>query len=200
MTNDPSAKEDPGYGESAPVLTLDEAKGLANGEPVAFRRRRRALAKNMPIDIAQLLSFLNACTSSQPRVGYMLGAKIPSDASKPGNPAPPGFTAVDCSGFVRAALRRSTNTKAINFPDGSVVQHDWVKAQGYEISDVDDGEATDGVIRIAFLAPSDSDHGVGHVVLIHGGSTMESHGGVGPDRRVWNTLSWRKQTEVFRLT
>jgi hypothetical protein len=154
----------------------------------------------MPIDVAKALAFLNACTTSHPRVTYGLDKKAPNDASQPGDPAPPGFVQLDCSGFVRAAIRRSTTPKLAAFPDGSVQQHDWVKAQGYPKAAVADGAAQDGKVRIAFLPPNASPEHIGHVVLIHDGQTLESHGHVGPDRRQWTSLPWRTSTEVFELT
>jgi hypothetical protein len=189
--NPPANPNDPGHGPLAPGLTVAAAKALANGVGAA--------AKVMPVDVNQVLAFLNACTGSQPRVGYGLGAKIANDTSQPGAPAPPGFVAVDCSGFVRAALRRSTTPKT-TIPDGSVVQHDWIRTQGFAPGAVADGDLLDGVLRIAFLSPSDSPEHVGHVVLLFDGRTIESHGGKGPDRRVWNTLPWRTKTQVYRLT
>jgi len=148
-------------------------------------------AKPMPMDIDKALAFLHACMSSQPRVTYHLKAKTPGDASQPGNPAPPGFITLDCSGFVRAAIRRSTTPKLTAFPDGSVQQHDWVRAQGYPKTTVADGATEDGKVRIAFLPPAAVASHIGHVVLLFDGKTLESHGGVGPDRRVWNALPWR---------
>ena len=154
----------------------------------------------MPIDIAKALTFLHACTTSQPRVSYGLDAKAPNDASQPGAPAPPGFVKLDCSGFVRAVIRRSTTPKMTQFPDGSVQQHDWVRAQGYPKATVADGGSLDGKVRIAFLPPHATPDHIGHVVLLHEGQTLESHGGVGPDRRNWSALPWRTHTEVFELT
>ena len=148
----------------------------------------------MPIDTAKLLAFLTACTTSNPRVGYGLGKKIANDTDQPGR----DFTLVDCSGFVRAALRRSTAPR-IAFPDGSVVQHDWVRDHGYARQTVADGGLSDGHVRIAFLSPADSPSRIGHVVLILDGKTLESHGGVGPDSRAWTGQGWQAKARVYRL-
>lgn len=151
-------------------------------------------APELPINWASVQSLLQACVTSNPRVRYGLGAKIPSDASKPGT----GFTKVDCSGFVRAAIRRSTSPK-VAFPDGSVVQHDWVKAKGFARGTLADGALTDGKIRIAFLLPSDSPSRIGHVVLIRNGKTVESHSGVGPNSRPFDGTGWQRKAKVYLL-
>ena len=148
----------------------------------------------MPIDTVKALAFLNACMTSQPRVQYGLGAKIPNDTAQPGR----DFTKVDCSGFVRAAIRRSTAPK-VAFPDGSVVQHDWVRDQGYARQTLADGKLEDGHVRIAFLSPADSPSRIGHVVLILSGKTLESHGGVGPDSRPWTGAGWQAKARVYLL-
>lgn len=148
----------------------------------------------LQIDIAQAAAFLKACMTSNPRVGYGLGAKC-----RPG--AVPGrdFTRIDCSGFVREAMRRSTNLGS-RFPDGSVVQHDWVKANRFERVDRGQAALADGAVRIAFLSPSDSPQRIGHVVLLHGGKTLESHGGVGPDSRPWTGTGWQAKATVYLLS
>jgi hypothetical protein len=175
------------------------AASLANGTPPAGGHPPSARPA-FPFDIDAALAFLQACMASHPRVAYGLGAKAPSDVSKPGSPAPPGFVRIDCSGFVRAAVRRATHPPLGAFPDGSVVQHDWVKAHAFRRGAVDDGNLSDGKVRIAFLPPAAVASHIGHVVLLYDGKTLESHGGVGPDRRVWTGLPWRTKTEVFELT
>ncbi len=199
MKDDFSTQGDPGFGEPRTGLNLRDAKLSVNGRRSA-EYKAVILYTNSSIDIKNILTFVNACITSKPRVGYKMGAKVPDDNSQPGNPAPPGFLAVDCSGFVRAAIRRSTNPKMEAFPDGSVIQHEWIQAQGFRAGRVEDGEALDGILRIAFLPPSESKEGVGHVSFILDGQTIESHGGIGPDRRVWKGLAWRTKTTVFCLT
>src|SRR5262245_58063049 len=79
------------------------------------------------LDITEALSFLNSCMHSSPRVKYGLGAKISPHGAKPGT----DFTRVDCSGFVRETIWRAT-APHFNFPDGSVVQHEFIRDKGYE--------------------------------------------------------------------
>ena len=150
---------------------------------------------DLAVDIAAAQGFLNACMTSHPRVSYGLGAKVSPPGAEPGS----GFAKVDCSGFVREALRRAT-TLGGRFPDGSVVQHDWVRAHDFQKVGVADGAARDGAVRIAFLRPQDSPHGIGHVVLVNDGSTLESHGGVGPDARTWDQKGWQAKAFVYVLT
>lgn len=147
----------------------------------------------LAIDIAKAHDFLKACMTSHPRVHYGLGAK-----AKPGAVPGKDFTAIDCSGFVREAIRRSTNLGS-KFPDGSVVQHDWVKKRGFASVGVSTGSAKDGTVRIAFLSPSDSPSKIGHVVLLHQGMTLESHGGTGPDERAWTGKGWQAKAHVYVL-
>src|SRR5262249_40401750 len=85
------------------------------------------------------------------------------------------------------------------FPDGSVVQHDWIREHGFEKSSIADGKLNDDVVRIAFLRPQDTAHGIGHVVLISRAKTLESHGGVGPDSRAWTGGDWQAKAFVYVL-
>jgi hypothetical protein len=146
------------------------------------------------VDLHRARAFLDACRTSIPRVTYGLGKKVPFLGAVPGRE----FTQVDCSGFVREAIRLSTSPP-LPFPDGSVNQHDWVRAHGFEKSTVPAGLQNDGMVRIAFLRPQDVSSGIGHVVLIAGGKTLESHGGVGPDSRRWDGSSWQAKTYVYVL-
>src|SRR5262249_37324869 len=129
-----------------------------------------------------------------PRVTYGLGAKVPFLNAVPGR----DFDRVDCSGFVREALRLAT-TPTIAFPDGSVNQHDWIRAQGFAHSSIDAARQSDGFVRIAFLRPQDSPEHIGHVVLISAARTLESHGHVGPDSRPWDGSNWQAKTFVYVL-
>src|SRR5262249_3545212 len=122
----------------------------------------------LSLDLARAHAFLDACRNSVPRVTYGLGAKVPFLGAVPGR----DFTKVDCSGFVREAIRLSTSP-SLAFPDGSVVQHDWVRAHGFEKSTVAGGLENDGAVRIAFLRPQDSPSHIGHVVLVAAGKTLE---------------------------
>lgn len=122
-------------------------------------------------------------------VHYKLGAKIAPLAQMD------GIDAVDCSGFVRWLIYHATNKK-LTIPDGSFYQQEWCEEAGFKVST--DGGAKDGAIRIAFLPKIGNSER--HVALIHDGFTMESHGGVGPNRRAWGSQSWMRKTKVFVLT
>jgi len=61
------------------------------------------------------------------------------------------------------------------------------------------GMQRNGAVYIAFLSPNDTSSGIGHVVLIHNGRTLESHGGVGPDSRPWNRTGWQAKATVYLL-
>ncbi|CAO4147025.1 hypothetical protein LPLAFNJD_LOCUS2345 [Methylorubrum aminovorans] len=161
----------------------DAVEGLELGRPAA-----------VPIAIEKARAFLNACRTSVPRVTYGLGAK-----ARPGQVPGRDFTQIDCSGFVREAIRRSTDL-GNRFPDGSVVQHDWVRDRGFEKVDRSAGTARDGAVCIAFLEPRDSPKKIGHVVLLYDGSTLESHGGVGPNSRPWNLQGWQAKAHVYVLS
>jgi hypothetical protein len=199
IDDDPGA---PAPGEIAEVADLASARMLANlgWRDDDARAAARPLfadqaAPQLAIDIDRALAFLHDCQTSTPRVTYGLGAKVPFLGAVPGR----DFQRVDCSGFVREAIRRSTQPTAA-FPDGSVVQHEWVRSRGYEHGAVADGAKTDKSVRIAFLSPQASPQGIGHVVLIYQGKTLESHGGVGPDSRPWTGTGWQSKVDMFVLT
>lgn len=124
---------------------------------------------------------------------YRLGGKWPLDL----DPEEADGRRVDCSGFVRWLLYQSSpeNNRVI-IPDGSVVQHDWIKDKGFKKSTIAAGRRQDGFLRIAFLPPGG---GIGHVVLILDGRTLESAGGTGPDSRVWDGLGWQRRAFVYVL-
>jgi cell wall-associated NlpC family hydrolase len=161
----------------------------------SFAPERAGPSPVMPLAVAQAEAFLRACMTASPRVTYGLGAKVPFFRARPGI----DFTKVDCSGFVREAIREAT-TPMVRFPDGSVVQHDWVRSEGYRQTTIAAGRLVDGKTRIAFLSPHDTSSGIGHVVLIHNGKTFESHGGVGPDTRPWDGAGWQARSRVYELT
>jgi lysozyme family protein len=149
----------------------------------------------LPLDFSKAAAFLQACMNSTPRVTYGLGAKVPFFGAVPGR----DFRRVDCSGFVREAIRRATTPRAA-FPDGSVVQHDWVKQRNFKKSTPQSALLQDGAVRIAFLRPQDVSSGIGHVVLVHNGRTLESHGGRGPNARPWTNTGWQAKSFVYVLT
>ncbi|ESY35256.1 muramidase [Mesorhizobium sp. LNJC384A00] len=149
---------------------------------------------SIAFDIDKAFAFLQDCMTSNPRVHYGYGKKI-----KPGQVPGKDFQSVDCSGLVRELVRRSTSLGS-SFPDGSVVQHDWVRKKGFKKVDWEDGTSIDHIVRIAFLSPNDVSSGIGHVQLLYRDKTLESHGGVGPDSRTWSDLGYSKKMSVYRLT
>ena len=154
-----------------------------------------AAPAQLQIDIARVRKFLNDCITAHPRVTYGLGAKVPFHGAVPGV----DFKKIDCSGFVREAIRLATNPSA-PFPDGSVVQHDWVRNKKFQPVTIADGALDDNHVRIAFLRPQDAPSHIGHVVLLSAGRTIESHGGVGPDSRPWTGKGWQSKAFVYVLT
>lgn len=148
----------------------------------------------LTLDVAKANAFLQACMTSVPRVTYFLGKKVPFFGAVPGQ----DFTQVDCSGFVREAIRRATNPP-LAFPDGSVVQHDWVRDRGFTRSSVSDAGKDDGFVRIAFLRPQDSQKRIGHVALVSAGRTLESHSRVGPNSRPWSGGDWQAKAYIYIL-
>ncbi|GLR59349.1 hypothetical protein [Rhizobium indigoferae] len=170
---------------------IDGTGDLPPGERVDDLPEAFAIATT-DFSIAKAKAFLEACLNSNPRVTYGLGKKI-SPGQQPGSG---GFLQVDCSGFVRQTIRLATNLGG-TFPDGSVVQHEWVRKKGYAPDSVASGAASDNNIRIAFLSPSSTSSGIGHVVLLYRGMSFESHGGVGPDSRPWTGAGWQAKTKVY---
>lgn len=200
------ADEDPANSMEASATAdneLSSAIALTNyGEPgvneefdLSNEAAFAAVIPQLSLDITTARSFLNSCINSSPRVKYGLGAKISPHGAVPGT----GFTKVDCSGFVRETVWRTT-TPHFNFPDGSVVQHDWIRDKGYERGTRADAFFQDGKIRIVFLRPQDSQSHIGHVALVHNAKTIESHGGVGPNSRDWTNTGWQAKAFVYILT
>jgi len=153
-----------------------------------------ALAPTIELNVDVAHQFLQGCMTSNPRVQYGLGAKVSPHGATPGS----GFKRVDCSGFVRETIWRAT-TPHFNFPDGSVVQHDFIRDKGYEKSTRADAMLQDGKVRIVFLRPQDAPSKIGHVALVHNGKTLESHGSFGPNAREWNNTGWQAKALVYIL-
>lgn len=97
---------------------------------------------------------------------------------------PSEVTSADCSGFVRYLLYRASDMQ-IKIPAGSWNQEDWCKKTGLPKVEYSTAANNDGWLRIAYL-PKKNGH-PRHVWLILNGRTIESRGGVGPDRRAWDT-------------
>lgn len=181
----------------------DTARTLSNlgftSSSAPFSRLRPAAAMpsatTINLDILQAQRFLDACIGAHPRVGYALGAKVPFPGAIPGI----DFHEIDCSGFVREAILRAELTP-LGFPDGSVLQHDWVRLQGFAKVSVAAAQVNDNVVRIAFLRPQDTQSRIGHVVLIYNGRTLESCAGVGPTSKYWTGSGWQARAYVYSLT
>lgn len=145
----------------------------------------------LSLDFSRAQAFLHACMTSNPRVTYGFGEKVPFPNAVPGR----DFTQIDCSGFVCEAIRRAANT-ALGFPDGSIRQLQWVQQHRFEKSTIAAGMQDDGIMRIAFPdAPND----FSHVVLIIAGKTLQSREGVGPDSLRWDGTGWQAKASVFNL-
>lgn len=145
----------------------------------------------LPIDKALLLTLVERTV--QPGNQYGFGDKVPVNADSSYVRDHP----VDCSGYVRWLVNRSTRAECL-IPDGSAVQHDWVRETGFKKSSSDSCFKNDGVVRIVFLSPS-AGGGIGHVALVLDGETMESHGGTGPDQRPWTGKGWQGRSSVYVL-
>lgn len=145
--------------------------------------------KTIPID-ADLLLLLSSRVV-QAGNQYLMGGKVGINADSKVVKA----SRLDCSGYVRWLIKRSAGIK---IPDGSVVQHDWVKAQGFrEVEPLELGELS-GEVYISFLPPIDPH--AGHVALVYNGETLESCGGQGPTRRKFTSTGWWEKTTCYRLT
>src|SRR5262245_46169589 len=89
-------------GEGALSEALVESANLGSGEEAPGDEGLEAAPLGaVAVDIVKARQFLKECMTSNPRVKYGLGAKIRS-GEIPGR----DFKAVDCSGFVREAIRR----------------------------------------------------------------------------------------------
>jgi hypothetical protein len=91
---------------------------------------------------------------------------------------------VDCSGWVRYLIYNSTDEKLV-IPDGSYNQRAWYAVRASQVN-YNSVRLNPSELHIAFISPTPS-HKIGHVWLLREGVTYESHGGVGPNSRRWNT-------------
>lgn len=148
-----------------------------------------------PFDKSKIPALVKDCQLHG--VTYSLGAKANPLSQQAGS-----IAALDCSGFVRWALYHASllwkTGMPLVIPDGSVQQHDWCDAQRMESCPIAEGKQSDGILRIAFLSPKDGG-GVGHVMLIQDGFTLESHGHKGPDRRRWLSQTFMSKCTVYKL-
>lgn len=103
---------------------------------------------------------------------------------------------VDCSGFTRWVIHQASD--GLTIPGGSVTQHErfaaLATARGLETPETGVPYATvedaPGVLFAAGFAGT-AENPIGHVWLVVDGVTCESRGGVGVDRRPWNTRGLR---------
>jgi len=130
--------------------------------------------------------------TDQPGDQYKLGGKPPSLAA---TAAEINQTGIDCSGYFRWLVARTTN---MYVPDGSMNQRDWMDQAGFKVSSVDSGLIKDGMVRAAYMRPLPK--GVGHIALIHDGQTIESSGKRGPGRRPWTGEGWQSRCVLWCLT
>jgi len=122
-------------------------------------------------------------------IKYKLGAKPALKTT------PEAITKSDCSGFVRYLMYNATDGAAeIGTGGGTWWQNKWCEDQMLEEVDYSTAANNDGILRIAFIHGSKKK--VGHVWLILGGQTIESHGGVGADRRSWDTPKLKAGVDV----
>jgi hypothetical protein len=141
---------------------------------------------NIAISLSKFSQFENWCIG---RIHYQMGAKC-SNLGK----FPPTFDlngqpcmGVDCSGFVRAILDYAT-IGSFAIPDGSFVQDEWLKTQGFPSVPYDDCSCDDNYVRIAIHRPGGrSGDPTGHIWLCTHAHTVESYGGHGPGNRPWDT-------------
>ena len=157
-------------------------------QPVLVPKSEAYPCPTINLDRVTLVRCVTRCRAAG--VTYGLGAKATSGSEQPG---PGGFRHIDCSGFVGWALSQATGGRLPDLLDrGSVEQHDWIDAHGFKPSSVVAAIGHDNIVRVAFLPPA-LGGGIGHVMLVLDGLTLESHGGSrkaplynGPDRRAWD--------------
>lgn len=137
------------------------------------------MATLIKVDTAKLLRLHGAV---QGRVRYVFGAK-----ARPLCGGPEALAkGVDCSGYVRWLMYHCSKA-GYTFPDGSTLQADWCRKQGFKQTSYRlNGGWEDGRLRIAFIAPTKKRR-PGHVWFVLNGQTIESAGGKGPTRRSWLT-------------
>jgi hypothetical protein len=139
-----------------------------------------AVGKKLPVNTAKLVQLVRDMRAAG--VKYAIGNAAHPTVGKVSSLSEPvsSITALDCSGFVRYALYQAGGGQ---IPDGSVRQQEWFARQGFAALNYQKTAGlVDNHLRIAFLVGHP-----GHVWMVLNGLTIESHGGVGPDRRAWNT-------------
>lgn len=179
MSNDDLEADDGAWGPPVAEAAFEDL--------AAAPRAIESATLELPIDVAVLVDVLAALDD---RVPYKLGGK-PSSLKLTTEQflAERGTRGVDCSGFVRWLLYRSSAGR-VKLPDGSVNQRDRLRALADEAGVATTPYATcgqvDNVLRIAGFTRS-AKVAVGHIWLVLNGETGESRGHHGVDRRRWDT-------------
>ena len=136
----------------------------------------------LTVNIGKLIAYYGSCVAHA--VKYGLGAKDPH----PGT-FPPRYGAIDCSGFVRTILAYATAGQSATYgmPDGSWMEDNWFKVQGFKPASYQDCANKDGHVRVAIHRPNGrGGDSTGHIWLVYNGESLESYGGHGPGRRPWD--------------
>lgn len=128
------------------------------------------------------------------QLSYTLGSKIVPLSLQAPEFKEHNVTAVDCSGYISWLIH---HTFGVTIPDGSVQQHGYCHHTMTDCA-VGDGHLNDDVLRFAFLPPIGDEQG--HVMLVFNGSTMESHGHKGPDRREWGICHFMGECDLYEVT
>lgn len=145
-------------------------------------------AGHITIDVSQALfaQFEEYCNG---RFHYQMGGKCSNLGQFPptfelnGQPC----DGVDCSGYVRAILEYATAGGLSGMPDGSFVQDDWFKSQGFKASEYAECGNNDNLVRVCVHRPNGrGGDPTGHIWLCVNVHTVESYGGHGPGNRPWN--------------
>lgn len=141
----------------------------------------------LPIDVGLLLEVLARLNDQIP---YKMGGK-PSSLKLTTEQflAERRVEGVDCSGFVRWLLYRSSGGK-VRIRDGTFAQRDDFRAMADAMHRApvpySDCGKHDGVLRVAGFVKSQKVK-FGHIWVVLDGLTGESHGHGGVDRRPWDT-------------
>ena len=136
------------------------------------------MATLINVDTGKLLRLHGAVAG---RVKYVFGAK-----ARPLCGGPEALAkGVDCSGYVRWLMYHCSKA-GYAFPDGSTLQAEWCKRQGFKSTSYRlNGGWKDGRLRLCAYRPKGKR--AGHIWLCLNGATIESAGGRGPTRRSWLT-------------
>ena len=145
------------------------------------------------IDLKLLHELHKKCAG---RVKYKLGAKVPLTTDSA------DIKRIDCSGYSRWILARASN-QALRMPDGSQVQLDWVRDQGWrklaKYADVEYAKNDGSRLFIAFLSPKPGNSWPRHVWLVRYAMTMESCGSRGVTSRPWDNVNLRGCKDCFEI-